>query len=224
MTFKLITVLATLSFLPLPTLSLSYNAYSSTNTCSGSSFGCIDNGGACCGGMPTGYGYSTLFNNLPGGSQGQGYSSGPPCTNFIFNVFAKCWNSGGRSRAAYLNWFHSPERRRDEVGASDPPLEEQTAQDRLRTLSTLTTREPRGALCPMTPDTGPCDHNNFDESLDLDQELHRSTVQVQQQSVIDLTHLRGITPMKEGTDPQVQRGTTQPVKGCGREVGSGAVQ
>lgn len=28
----------------------------------------------------------------------------------------KCWNSGGRSRAAYLNWFYSPGGRRDEVG------------------------------------------------------------------------------------------------------------
>jgi hypothetical protein len=135
MPFKPTTFLATLSFLPLPTLSLRYNAYSSTNTCSGPSFGCTDNGGVCCGGMPTGYGYSGLFNNLPIGSQGQGYSSGPPCTNFTFNVFgprAKCRNSGGGSRAAYLNWFHSPGGRRDEVRGTGSSIGGTTAQDRLR--------------------------------------------------------------------------------------------
>lgn len=35
----------------------------------------------------------------------------------------------------------------------------------LTRLSYFNLLEPRGALCPMTPDTGPCDHNNFDESL-----------------------------------------------------------
>lgn len=44
---------------------LNYRVYSSTNSCSGSSFGCSDNGAVCCGSWPAAYGYSAQFDNLP---------------------------------------------------------------------------------------------------------------------------------------------------------------
>lgn len=88
---------------------VNYRAYSSTVTCSGPSFGCSDNGGACCGPMPTGFGFSAQFDNLPIGTQGQGYANNV-CSAFLFDLLGpgtKCWNGGGR-RAITLNWFHSP--------------------------------------------------------------------------------------------------------------------
>ncbi|KAI4208189.1 MAG: hypothetical protein LQ349_009761 [Xanthoria aureola] len=78
----------------IPTISaLNYRGYSSTNSCSGS------------------YGYSAQFENLPSGSQGQGYTNNG-CSSFLFDLFGpgtKCWNGGGR-RATNLNWFRSPSR------------------------------------------------------------------------------------------------------------------
>ncbi len=51
----------------IPTISaLNYRGYSSTNSCSGSNFGFSDNG-AVCRSLPTGYGYSAQFDNLPNG-------------------------------------------------------------------------------------------------------------------------------------------------------------
>ncbi|KAI4242937.1 MAG: hypothetical protein L6R40_003810 [Gallowayella cf. fulva] len=88
---------------------LNYRGYSSTNSCSGSAFGCSDNGNVCCGSMPAGYGYSAQFDNLPAGTQGQGYKDGG-CSSYLFTVYGPgnaCWKSGGNSRATNLNWFHS---------------------------------------------------------------------------------------------------------------------
>ncbi|KIJ98028.1 hypothetical protein K443DRAFT_123848 [Laccaria amethystina LaAM-08-1] len=65
MQFKFVTALATL---PLFTLAINYEAFSST-TCS--AFGCTDNGGLCCGGIPAGFGYSVLFEDLLGRRQRQ---------------------------------------------------------------------------------------------------------------------------------------------------------
>lgn len=59
-----------LAAMPMMTVNaLNYHVYSSTNTCdgSGSSFGCSDDGGVCCGGFPSAYGYSAQFDNLPTG-------------------------------------------------------------------------------------------------------------------------------------------------------------
>ncbi|KAI4087636.1 MAG: hypothetical protein LQ344_006634 [Seirophora lacunosa] len=92
---------------------LNYRVYSSTNSCSGSSFGCSDNGAVCCGSWPAAYGYSAQFDNLPIGTQGQGYTGGS-CRSFLFAVYGsgtQCWKSGGGSRATNANWFHSASRR-----------------------------------------------------------------------------------------------------------------
>ena len=84
-----------------------YRGYSNTVQCSGSNFFCNDGGAVCCGPFPAGFGYSAQFENLPNGSQGQGYTDA--CRSFLFALFGsgtKCWNGGG-ARANYLNWFHS---------------------------------------------------------------------------------------------------------------------
>lgn len=86
---------------------VTYRGYSSTVQCSGSNFFCSDGGGVCCGPMPAGFGFSAGFENLPNGSQGQGYTDN--CRSFLFAVFGsgtRCWNGGG-ARANFLNWFHS---------------------------------------------------------------------------------------------------------------------
>ena len=93
---------------------VTYRGYSNTVQCTGANFFCRDNGGVCCGPMPAGFGFSAGFENLPNGSQGQGYTDA--CRSFLFAVFGsgtRCWNGGG-ARANYLNWFHSAGRR--EVG------------------------------------------------------------------------------------------------------------
>ncbi|TEB21238.1 hypothetical protein FA13DRAFT_1671843 [Coprinellus micaceus] len=90
---------------------VTYRGYSSTVQCSGANFFCSDGGAVCCGPMPAGFGFSAQFENLPLGSQGQGYTDA--CRNFLFAVFGsgtKCWNGGG-ARANFLNWFHSASRR-----------------------------------------------------------------------------------------------------------------
>ncbi|KAJ3510048.1 hypothetical protein NMY22_g16095 [Coprinellus aureogranulatus] len=90
---------------------VTYRGYSNTVSCSGDNFFCRDGGAVCCS-LPTGFGFSAQFENLPGGSQGQGYTGGG-CSDFLFQVFGpgtKCWNGGG-ARATHLNWFHSPQRR-----------------------------------------------------------------------------------------------------------------
>ncbi|KAJ3515196.1 hypothetical protein NMY22_g14510 [Coprinellus aureogranulatus] len=90
---------------------VTYRGYASTVQCSGDNFFCRDGGAVCCS-FPTGFGFSAQFENLPSGSQGQGYT-GNACTSFLFSVFGpgtKCWNGGGR-RATHLNWFHSPQKR-----------------------------------------------------------------------------------------------------------------
>ncbi|KAL8797426.1 MAG: hypothetical protein Q9182_007203 [Xanthomendoza sp. 2 TL-2023] len=84
---------------------VNYRGYTSTTSCGGSSFGCSDGGAVCCGSLPAGYGYSAQFDNLPAGSQGQGYTGG--CSSFVFAVYGtRCWNGGGQ-RVTHLNWFHS---------------------------------------------------------------------------------------------------------------------
>ncbi|KJA16560.1 hypothetical protein HYPSUDRAFT_71305 [Hypholoma sublateritium FD-334 SS-4] len=91
---------------------ITYQGFSNTVSCQGSHFQCIDGGAVCCS-LPTGFGYSMQFNNLPAGSQGQGYINGG-CSKFLFAVFGpgtKCWNGGGSS-ATHMNWFHSPQRSR----------------------------------------------------------------------------------------------------------------
>jgi hypothetical protein len=90
---------------------ITYRGYSSTVQCSGANFFCRDGGAVCCGPMPAGFGFSAQFEDLPNGSQGQGYTDA--CRAFLFAVFGsgtKCWNGGG-ARANFLNWFHSAGRR-----------------------------------------------------------------------------------------------------------------
>ncbi|KAL8871807.1 MAG: hypothetical protein Q9174_002431 [Haloplaca sp. 1 TL-2023] len=87
-----ITVLATTVLAAIPSISaLNYRAYSSTNSCSGSAFGCSDGGAVCCGGWPSAYGYSAQFDNLGDGTQ--------------------CWKSGGSGRITNANWFRSASKR-----------------------------------------------------------------------------------------------------------------
>ncbi|KAF8961925.1 hypothetical protein BDZ97DRAFT_1826668 [Flammula alnicola] len=110
-------VSAALLAAPVLAQSVTYEGYADTTSCSGSAFGCTDGGAICCT-LPTGFGYSVQFDNLPSGSQGQGYTDGA-CTSFLFSVFGpgtKCWNGGG-SRASTMNWFHSPQGRRGVVAA-----------------------------------------------------------------------------------------------------------
>ncbi|KAF8962496.1 hypothetical protein BDZ97DRAFT_1662913 [Flammula alnicola] len=92
--------------------SVSYEGFASTVSCSGSAFGCTDGGNVCCS-LPTGFGFSVQFNNLPSGTQGQGYTNNG-CSSFLFALFGpgtKCFNGGG-TRATNMNWFHSPQGRR----------------------------------------------------------------------------------------------------------------
>lgn len=117
MQFKIIFILAALgtALLAVPAMAqtVTYQGFASTVSCSGSAFGCSDNGALCCV-LPTGFGFSAQFNDLPSGSQGQGYTN-DGCTSFIFSLFGpgtQCWNGDGVVRAASLNWFHSPSRRR----------------------------------------------------------------------------------------------------------------
>ena len=107
MQFKIITALAALgaALLAVPAMAqtVAYEGFASTVSCSGSAFGCSDGGAVCCT-LPTGFGFSAQFNNLPSGSQGQGYTNNA-CTDFLFSVFGpgtKCWNGGG-ARAARAN-------------------------------------------------------------------------------------------------------------------------
>ncbi|KAF9552786.1 hypothetical protein CPC08DRAFT_754565 [Agrocybe pediades] len=75
---------------------------------------------AVCCSLPTGFGFSAQFDNLPAGTQGQGYT-GSGCSSFLFSVFGpetKCWNGGG-ARATHLNWFHSPQRRDENTSDSN---------------------------------------------------------------------------------------------------------
>ncbi|KAF9471621.1 hypothetical protein BDN70DRAFT_938814 [Pholiota conissans] len=113
MQFSIIALLsAAVLAAPAVAQSVSYSGFASTVSCSGSSFGCTDGGGVCCS-LPTGFGFSAQFNNLPSGSQGQGYT-GSTCANFRFAVFGpgtKCQSLGG-DRVSHLNWFHSPQGRR----------------------------------------------------------------------------------------------------------------
>ncbi|KAF7436084.1 hypothetical protein PC9H_002910 [Pleurotus ostreatus] len=89
-----------------------YAGFASTVSCSGANFFCDDGGAVCCS-LPTGFGFSVEFDNLPAGTQGQGYT-GDTCGDFLFSVFGpdtKCWNGGG-VRATHMNWFHSPQNTR----------------------------------------------------------------------------------------------------------------
>ena len=110
MQFKLIT---TLAVFPLSSLTINHTAFSSTASCSGAAFGYRQ--------------WRTLLRwqarrtwllsclIISQWKAGQGYSSGAPCSDVIFNVFGpgtKCWNGGRGSRAAYMNWFYSPGGRR----------------------------------------------------------------------------------------------------------------
>ncbi|KZV85509.1 hypothetical protein EXIGLDRAFT_571865, partial [Exidia glandulosa HHB12029] len=89
---------------------LHYCAYTNTISCSGDSFCCDDGGAVCCGPWPTAWGWSAQFENLPAGTQGQGYT-GSACVDFNFVVFGpgtQCHKSGGGTRVTHINWFHSP--------------------------------------------------------------------------------------------------------------------
>ena len=123
MQFSII-ALVSAAVLAAPTLaqSVHYSGFSSTVSCSGSSFGCTDGGAVCCS-LPTGFGYSVQFTNLPAGSQGQGYADGG-CAHLLFALFGpgtKCWSGGGAS-AANMNLFHSPQRGRREVNLQDKEI------------------------------------------------------------------------------------------------------
>ncbi|KAF8953135.1 hypothetical protein BDZ97DRAFT_1680043 [Flammula alnicola] len=102
-------VTAALFAAPAIAQSVSYEGFSDTVSCSGANFGCTDGGWVCCS-LPTGFGFSVQFNNLPVGTQGQGYTNSG-CTAFVFALFGpgtKCWNGGG-TRASNMDWFHSPQ-------------------------------------------------------------------------------------------------------------------
>jgi len=108
MQFKLTSLVALATFTG-NALAITYRGYASSVSCSGSSFYCSDGGAVCCS-LPTGYGLSVAFENLPAGTQGQGYTGGS-CSNFLFDLYGpgtKCWNGGGSKRATNINWFHSP--------------------------------------------------------------------------------------------------------------------
>jgi hypothetical protein len=109
-----ISILATAALtLPLAAFgqSVTYHGYASTVSCSGDNFQCTDGGAVCCS-FPTGFRFSAQWDNLPAGSQGQGYTNNG-CSSFLFSVFGpgtKCFNGGGES-FTNLNWFHSPQKR-----------------------------------------------------------------------------------------------------------------
>ncbi|KAF4578436.1 hypothetical protein EYR36_000243 [Pleurotus pulmonarius] len=113
---KSIALLALTALTPMAS-ALRYAGFSSTVGCTGSNFFCDDGGSVCCS-LPTGFGFSVEFDNLPAGTQGQGYT-GSTCRSFLFSVFGpgtKCW-SGGGARATHMNWFHSPQGRRSVLPA-----------------------------------------------------------------------------------------------------------
>ncbi|KAF4604235.1 hypothetical protein EYR40_001416 [Pleurotus pulmonarius] len=72
---KSIALLALTALTPMAS-ALRYAGFSSTVGCSGSNFFCDDGGSVCCS-LPTGFGFSVEFDNLPAGTQGQGLSSAP---------------------------------------------------------------------------------------------------------------------------------------------------
>ena len=90
---------------------IAFRGYASAVSCSGDNFQCDIPGAVCCS-VPTGFGFSAQFDNLPNGIQGQGYAD-EGCTSFLFSVFGlgtQCWNGEGVSFAS-LDWFHSPVKR-----------------------------------------------------------------------------------------------------------------
>ncbi|KAF9470955.1 hypothetical protein BDN70DRAFT_939300 [Pholiota conissans] len=109
MQFNIIALIfAAVAAAPAVTQAISYQGFANT----------VDDGGVCCS-LPTGFGFSAQFNNLPAGAQGQGYT-GNSCSNFAFTLFGpgtKCQNLGG-TRATNLNWFHSPQAGRRAIQAS----------------------------------------------------------------------------------------------------------
>jgi hypothetical protein len=111
---KISILLATAMTMPLAAFGqqiVTYHGYASTVSCSGDNFQCTDGGAVCCS-FPTGFTFSAQWDNLPSGTQGQGYTNGV-CTAFLFSVFGpgtKCWNGGGSSFQT-LDWFHSPQKR-----------------------------------------------------------------------------------------------------------------
>ncbi|KAF9536752.1 hypothetical protein CPC08DRAFT_609046, partial [Agrocybe pediades] len=110
------------------TQTVNYRGYASTVSCSGSAFGCTDGGWVCCS-LPTGFGLSVQFDNLPAGTQGQGYTNGG-CSAFLFDLFGpgtKCWNGGGNHRATNINWFHSPQGHKRDLAAQRENEEDSTA-------------------------------------------------------------------------------------------------
>ena len=115
---KLSVAAGLLAIAPSAVSGLQYQGYANTVSCSGDFFFCNDGGAVCCS-LPTGFGFSAQFNDLPAGTQGQGYTNNG-CSSFVFSVFGpgtKCWNGGG-TRVSNLNWFHSPQRRGIDASAS----------------------------------------------------------------------------------------------------------
>jgi len=89
-------------------LAFNYRGYASSVSCIGANFGCSTGAAVCCS-IPSGFGFSAQFDNLPAENQGQGYSDSG-CTNILFTLFGpgtKCWNGGG-AQIGSLNLFHSP--------------------------------------------------------------------------------------------------------------------
>ncbi|KAL8964761.1 MAG: hypothetical protein Q9183_004231 [Haloplaca sp. 2 TL-2023] len=128
-----ITTLSTIFLAAIPSISaLNYRAYSSTNSCSGSAFGCSDGGAVCCGGWPSAYGYSAQFDNLGGGVShvldGESFMPGW----FVMLIVAnrrkdrgtQCWKSGGNGRITNMNWFHSASKRVKPRAELAPPSAE----------------------------------------------------------------------------------------------------
>ena len=103
---------------------VTYHGYASTVSCSGDNFQCTDGGAVCCS-FPTGFRFSSQWDNVPAGTQGQGYTN-EGCASFLFSVFGpgtQCWKGAGGARAASVNWFHSKTGKREESDAKDcvPP-------------------------------------------------------------------------------------------------------
>ncbi len=116
MKYQIISSLAALSIalLAVPAIAqtVSYQGYASTVSCSGSSFGCSDNGALCCV-LTRRLRFLCAVQRPSKRLPGQGYSN-DGCTDFIFSVFGpgtQCVTGSG-TRSASLNWFHSPSGRR----------------------------------------------------------------------------------------------------------------
>ncbi|KAF8955411.1 hypothetical protein BDZ97DRAFT_1631870, partial [Flammula alnicola] len=79
--------------------------FANSIACVGPFLACIDSSFVCCD-LPTGFGFSVQFNDLPVATQGQGYTD-VACSSFLFVEFGPgtgCWNGAGQSISS-INHF-----------------------------------------------------------------------------------------------------------------------